>query len=291
MTTEFKGTYTAIATPFDEKAENIDFESLDSLFSFQFEAGVNGIVTCGSTAEAASLTDEEIKRLVKYSADKCRGKVPCIGGVVTNNTKRACEMAAYMAEQKLDAVLLVTPPYIKPTQEGIIEHFQAVKSACNLPIIAYNIPGRSACLIQPETIARMNERGLIAGIKDSTGSIEHLLEVVALVGESLDILAGEDTLVYPVMTCGGKGVISAVANVIPEGFVDVTSSALLGNWEEALAAQIKIQKTIKTMFIETNPIPVKSALKLKNIIKHDSMRLPLTKARAETVEKIRALLG
>jgi 4-hydroxy-tetrahydrodipicolinate synthase len=289
-TPQFSGTLTALATPFHEKSLEIDYASLDKLIEFQLGAGVDGIVACGSTAEAASLSDQEYNDLLIHVNSRCKGKALCVGGVITNNTKKACQMAALISSQKFDAILLVTPPYIKPTQEGIIEHFRAVKAASNIPIIAYNIPGRAACLILPETIAKLSKEGLISGLKDSTGSVDHMLEVYALCGNDISILSGEDTLVHPIMTCGGKGVISACANIIPEKFVAITSSASKGDWKKSLDTQNSIQKIIKTMFIETNPIPVKTALELKGLFKSDVVRVPLTRSRPETREKISALL-
>ena len=291
-----RGTLTALITPFDEKDLKIDYASLDKLIDFQIAASVDGLVVCGSTGEAASLSDDEIYSLIRHVKNRIKGKMPCIGGIITNNTERAIQMAQFMAEEKLDAALVVTPPYIKPTQEGIMLHFEAIKSKSALPLIAYNIPGRAAVSISPQTLAEMIKQNTISGIKDSTASIELMLQTASMLGggnftqNGVAYFAGEDSLVHPIMACGGAGVISASANVIPELFVKITQAAAAKRWEDSLSGQIKIMPFIKTMFIETNPIPVKAALKIKGIIKSDYVRVPLSGPRTSTLEQVSSAL-
>lgn len=292
MTTEnFRGTLTPLVTPFNENDGSIDFKSLENLISYQLEAGVDGIVACGSTAEAASLMDDEYLQVVKFCTEKTRGKVPCIAGIGLSNSKKACELAKALAEVRVDGLLLVSPPYVKPTQEGILQHFRSVKSACGLPIVAYNIPGRTASMIAPETIAKLASEKIICAVKDSTGSLENVIKVYMLTEGKINILSGEDLLVSAIMSSGGMGVISASANLLPREFLEITNSALNGNFKGALAAQTRIQKTIEALFSETNPIPLKYALKKKGIIKSDFVRIPLTKASKLTREKIDCIIN
>lgn len=285
-----EGTLTAIATPFTEGGE-VDYRSLERLVDFQIQSGVDGLVVCGSTGEAATLSDSEYRTVVARVKEQCPAGMPCIAGAITNSTQKAIEIAEFAGSISLDALLVVCPPYIKPTSEGIFQHFKAVKEACNIPLIAYNIPGRAAISMQPDLIARMFQAGLITAVKDSTGSLDHLLETFSLTGDKFAVLSGEDTLVYPIMACGGKGVISASANVFPKQFAAITGAALKHRWQEALSGQLEIHKSVKAMFLETNPIPVKAALRLLGIIESDFVRLPLTRATPQTVEKLKVLLS
>jgi 4-hydroxy-tetrahydrodipicolinate synthase len=289
-----QGTITALATPFTADGASIDYSSLENLFGFQVDSGIKSFVVCGSTGEAAMLSDDEYKSLIVKVRDLCGQKLGCIVGVGVSSTAKACSIAKFAAETKADAILLATPPYVKPTQEGIIEHFRSVKAAFNGPIIAYNIPGRSCANIQPLTVARLVTEGLIVGIKDATGSIEQLIDTVKLIGtkkligtSSIAILSGEDSLVHSVMSCGGVGTISATANVIPKEMSNLTSAYLGGKIEEALKIQLDILPVVRTVFTETNPIAVKAILAHLGVIAFPTVRLPLTRALETTVQKIK----
>lgn len=287
----FQGTYPAIVTPFNADGSAVDYDSLKALIDYQVRAGVQGIVVCGSTGEAATLSEDEYKNVVLSAKSMLGGRGQCIAGIGTNNTAKAQELAAFLSESKLDGILLVAPPYVKPPQRAIVEHFRAVKRCSTVPIIAYNVPGRSSVNIAAPTIAQLVQEGCIVGLKEALGSIDQVLDILAFTGDKLAMLSGEDSLVHATMASGGCGVISATANIIPEIFVELTTAALKGDWERARRAQFKALPIVRAMFMETNPIPVKTALALQGIIKYSAVRLPLVPAEAATVEKIRAVLA
>lgn len=285
-----QGTFTALVTPFAEDGSAVDLESWKSLIDFQLSAGINGLVVCGSTGEAATIRDDEYSAVVRSAVAHVRGRVPVIAGIGGSSTARAVEVAKVLEDTAIDGILLVAPPYNKPPQEGIVAHFLAVKAATSRPIVAYNVPGRTSVNILPETIARLTNEGVIAGLKDATGSIAQLLDTVALVGRRISIVSGEDGLIQPLMACGGTGVISVISNVWPKETLAITDAARAGRWEDALQAQIRALPLVRAMFCETNPIPVKTALALKGVIRHATVRLPLVQAQSATVERIKALL-
>jgi len=288
--TTLKGTLTALITPFTPDASAVDYDSLSNLIDFQLAAKVDGFVVCGSTGEAATLSDQEYSQVISFVREKSKGKCICIAGIGTNSTQRAVLQAKHLEELAVDGILLVAPPYNKPSQDGILAHFDAVKSATKLPLVAYNIPGRSVVNILPATLSKMCEKKLIIGVKDSTASLDQILDLISLVGEKLSIVSGEDSLVHALMASSGKGVISASANIVPADFVSITSNALQAKWDLALKAQLKVLPMVRAMFLETNPVPVKAALALKGVIKSGVPRLPLLSAREETVQKIEHLL-
>lgn len=283
-----QGTITPLVTPFS-KDGSVDFKSLEKLFEFQVSNGVKSFVPCGSTGEAAMLSDEEYRSVITRVKELCGNEYGCIPGIGQSATNKACDAANFAAKIKADAVLLVTPPYVKPTQAGILEHFRQVKSASKLPIVAYNIPGRSGANMLPTTIAQLVNEGLIIGLKDSTGSIEQLLDTVKLIGNSIAILSGEDSLIHAIMACGGVGTISATANIIPDKIVELTNKFLDGESKVAFKVQLEVLPIIRLMFIETNPIVVKAALAEQGIISSPTVRLPLTPAQETTVQKVREL--
>jgi 4-hydroxy-tetrahydrodipicolinate synthase len=286
-----QGTLTAIVTPFTADSSAVDYDSFGKLLEFQIASGVSGIVVCGSTGEAATLNDDEYRKVVSFCREATRQKVLCIAGVGTNSTLRACEMATLLDGIGVDGILLVAPPYNKPSQEGIAEHFRRVKKSTRLPLIAYNIPGRSAVNILPQTLARLAEEGCIEGIKESSGSMDQVMDIAALCCKKASLLSGEDSLVTATMSCGGRGVISASANVIPSIFVELTRAALAGDFAGSLEKQFEALPVVRSMFIETNPVPAKAALKELGLIKHASVRLPLLEASGETLSKLRAILA
>lgn len=289
-TDQLKGVYTAIVTPFKPDASAIDYDSALKLLNFQLEAGVSGLVICGSTGEAMTLSDAEYREYVAFVHKEVRGRVPCIAGIGTSSTARAQELAQWLERAGLDGALVVAPPYNKPSQEGIYAHFAAIKKSSALPLVAYNIPGRAVVNIQPGTVARMANDRLIVGLKDSTASLEQHMDLLALVGDGIAVMSGEDALVYALMACGATGVICATANAAPHVFVELCASALEKDFETALQCQMQALPIVRAMFLETNPIPVKAALAAKGVIQSASVRLPLTSAKAETVQKIRQVL-
>lgn len=284
------GTFTAIVTPFTKDGAGVDYDSLSDLIEFQINSGVQGLVICGSTGEAATLSDEEFQTVVKHSVDRIKGRVPAVAGIGSNNTARACETARFLNSIELDAVLVVTPAYNKPPQEGLVAHFSAVKKITRFPIIAYNVPGRTGVNLSPESVSTLTQREIIRGLKDASGSIPQLLDTVALVQRRISILSGEDGLIHSLMAAGGQGVISVISNVWPVETVAITQAAREGRWEDSLQAQLRALPLVRAMFCETNPIPVKTAAALAGIIKHPTVRLPLVPAQPATLERIRTLL-
>lgn len=287
---QFKGTYTALATPFNADG-SLDLDSLANLCDFQLKAGVNGFVACGSTGEAATLSEEEYRKIVTFVQERAKGKVPVVAGIGTNDTRRAWAQAVMLSELRVDGILVVTPPYNKPPQRGIVEHFRAVKGHTELPIIAYNIPGRSAANILPVTLDQMAKENLIVSVKESSGNMDQVLDIIALIGKKVSILSGEDSLVHAMMASGAHGVISASANVAPELFVQMTDAFAAGRFEESRDTQLKLLPIVRALFTETNPIPAKVGLHLRGVIKHPTVRLPLVPAEASTVQKMKEALG
>ncbi len=288
---QFSGTHTAIATPFTADGLAIDYKSMDALIDFQAANGVQGIVVCGSTGEAAALSDGEYRDVVKFAAEKCRGKLQIVAGIGTNNMQRALEMADFLSGISLDGVLCVTPPYSKPTQAGLIEFFRQVKKALKHPMIAYNVPGRTAVNLLAAATAQLANEGTIAGLKDSTGSIEQLLEIQRLLEKPLPILSGEDMLVSAMMASGASGTISASANIIPKKMAAITAAALNKDFEGAYRAQLSAIPAIRAAFLESNPIPVKSGLWQLGVIAHPTVRVPLMTATDSTQKALKEALG
>lgn len=286
----FRGTFTALVTPFSESGDRIDYDSLRDLIEFQIEAGVDGLVLCGSTGEAATLSDSEFSEIVPQALSFVRGRVPMVVGVGSNNTARAADMASALNDHAIAGILLVAPPYNKPPQAGIVAHFKAVKARTKHPIVAYNVPGRTSVNIAPETYAALTQDGVIAAIKEANGGLTQVLDTVALIARKVPILSGEDALIHATMASGGAGVISVISNVWPKQTLAITATARAERWEESLQAQLKVLPLVRAMFCETNPIPVKMAAALRGIIRHPTLRLPLVLAQPATVERIKLLL-
>ncbi len=287
---KLRGIFPAMVTPFTQDGGDIDWASFESLLERLIAAKVNGVVVCGSTGEAATLGDKEYVAILQRAAQIVGGRCLCIGGINASATNRAVEFARLNKECGMDAALLVVPPYNKPPQGGIIEHYRAVHKAVTLPLIAYNVPSRTGVNMLPETVARLAEEKLIIGLKESSGNIDQFLEVCSLVGDSISVLTGECAQVHASYACGGNGAISASSNLVPEKFVALVAAWAKKDLNGALVLQQEIAAVAKLMFLESNPIPVKSALALKGWIAHPTVRLPLVPARSETLERIRRIL-
>lgn len=290
------GTFNALVTPFTPDGKALDLDSLRKLIEFHLASGVSGFVACGSTGEGATLTDAEYLEVVTRSVEFTKGRVPVIAGVNSSSTQRAADSSRRLRDCGADGVLLVSPPYNKPPQEGIYRHFEAVREASKLPIIAYNIPGRTAVNIQTATLVRMVREGIIMGVKESSGSMDQIVELLselraAQLFDRCSVVSGEDALVAPLMSVGGAGVIAAAGNIIPEKFVELTTAARAGDFSRAGKIQCEILPVVRAMFTETNPIPVKTALALKGVIASACVRLPLVAAQPETVTRIKHALG
>ncbi len=285
----FKGAITAIVTPFKENGE-LDEESLRKLVEFQIKKRIDGIVPCGTTGESPTLSYEEHKRVIEIVIDAAKGKVPIIAGAGSNSTSHAVEMTRQAANLGADASLHVPPYYNKPTQEGIYRHFSEIAKAVDLPIIAYNIQGRTAVNIETQTLARLaKEHSNIVGVKEASGNIAQMMDVISALPKEFCVLSGDDNLTLPLMSLGGKGIVSVASNIIPKDMHDLTEFALKGDFEKAGKLHYQFLPLFKGIFIETNPIPIKAALAIKGMIK-ESYRLPMCEMKNENREKLRKIL-
>jgi 4-hydroxy-tetrahydrodipicolinate synthase len=269
----FQGSIVALVTPL--KNNQIDFERLQTLIMRHIDAGTHGIVVAGTTGESGTLTHAEKVALVKKTVDLVQNRIPVIAGISVNSTQEAIESAKDMMELGVDGLLVMTPAYIKPTQEGLYRHYSQIAHAIPLPIILYNVPSRTGVDLLPETVARLAEISNIVGIKEATGQMSRLQQLLKQCEHRIDILSGDDTTCAAWMVAGAKGVISVTANVVPQEMAKLCESALDGDH----AACLRIQQTLNEMhhmlFVETNPIPVKWALHRLGLMS-DEIRLPMT---------------
>jgi len=283
----FEGSIVAIVTPI--KNGEVDKESYRKLIEFQIENGTNGILTCGCTGEPATLSMEEHKDLIKYTVETVNGRISVIAGTGSNNTEEAIELTSFAKEAGCDAALLITPYYNKPTQKGLYLHYKKIAESVDIPIILYNVPSRTGISISPETVAELSKIKNIIGIKEASGSIEQVCKIISLVEDNFIVLSGDDSLTLPIISVGGKGVISVAANVAPKDMSDMVKFALNGEIEKARKIHYKLFPLFKVLFIETNPIPVKTALSIMGMIQAE-WRLPLTSPSEESYKKIEQTL-
>ncbi|MBR0508902.1 MAG: 4-hydroxy-tetrahydrodipicolinate synthase [Clostridia bacterium] len=271
--TIFEGAGTAIITPLTEKG--VDFESFGKLIDWQIEQGIDAIVVAGTTGEGSTLTDEEHKAVISFCVDRVANRVPVIAGTGSNDTAYAISLTQYACDAGADGMLLVTPYYNKATQKGMIANFTAVADASTKPCILYNIPGRTGCGLLPATIAALAEHRNIVGLKEASGNISHVAEVAALCGDKLDIYSGNDDQIVPLMSLGGKGVISVLSNIMPKETSLMCKKFFDGDIAGARKMQLDYLPLINALFSEVNPIPVKAACAAMGF-GEDYLRLPLT---------------
>src|SRR3989338_5991304 len=285
----FKGAITAIVTPVTEKGD-LDEESLRKLADFQIKSDIDGVVPCGTTGESPTLDYEEHEKVIEIVIDAAKGKATVIAGTGSNSTREAIEMTKKAAESGADASLQVCPYYNKPTQEGLYRHFSAIAKAVDIPIIIYNIQGRTGVNMETSTLARLaKEHSSIIGVKEASGNVAQMMEVINELPKSFTVLSGDDNLTLPLMALGGKGVISVASNIIPNEMHELTEFALNGDFEKAAAIHYRMLPLFKGIFIETNPIPIKAALAMKGMIK-EAYRLPMCEMKPENKEKLRQIL-
>jgi len=268
----FKGSGVAIVTPF--KNGKIDFEKLEELLNWHVEEGTDAIIICGTTGEAATLNDEEHKEAMRFTVEKIDGRIPVIAGTGSNDTAYCIQLSQYAEKAGADGLLLVTPYYNKTTQKGLIAHYTAVADAVNIPIILYNVPGRTGVNILPATLAQLSKHPNIRGIKEASGNIAQVAEIARLVPEDFYIYSGNDDMIVPLMSLNGSGVISVVANILPRETHDMVQKFLDGDVKGSCQLQLKMKALIDALFIEVNPIPVKAAMNLMNLCSQE-LRLPL----------------
>jgi 4-hydroxy-tetrahydrodipicolinate synthase len=284
----FKGVITALVTPL--RNDHLDEEALRRLVDEQISAGIDGLVPVGTTGESPTLSNEEHIRVVEIVVQEARKRVPVIAGTGSNSTREAIELTAAAKAVGADGTLQVTPYYNKPTQDGLYRHFKAVVDAVALPMIAYNVPGRTGCDLLPETIARLCELPLMVGVKEATGNLQRAAQIIARVGDRLTLLSGDDATAMPFYAVGGNGCISVVSNVAPADMAAMWDAAAAGNWSRARELHYKVFPLSEGLFIEANPIPVKAAMAMMGKIT-DEIRPPLYAMAGANREKVRKILA
>ena len=283
----FHGSIVAIVTPF--KKGKLDERAFGELIEFHLRSGTHGIVPCGTTGESATLSHEEHKRVVEIAVKIAGGRIPVIAGTGSNSTEEAIAFTRHAKEVGADGALLITPYYNKPTQEGLYQHYKAIAKAVYLPLVLYNIPGRTGVNMLPPTVAQLTEFDTIVGIKEGTGSLQQISDLIQLCGDRLAILSGDDFTALPTMAIGGKGVISVTANIAPVDMVKMVEAAERGDFAQARKLHERLYPLHQVMFVETNPTPVKTALALMGMCSEE-VRLPLWKLSDENLKKLKAVM-
>ena len=289
MTKLFTGAITALVTPFQEDGK-IDVESLKKLVHFQIKNNINGIVPCGTTGETPTLDEDEYRLVIETVVKETNGRVPIIAGAGSNDTHKAIHHSQIAKEAGADGLLHVTPYYNKPTPAGLLAHFKAIAKAVDLPIILYNVPGRTGSNVSAGTTIKISkEVPQVVAVKEASGNIQQMMEIVAGVSPSFSVLSGDDAFTLPLMAVGGVGIISVASNEIPKVMSDLTKAALMGDWDQARKLHYKWLDLMNINFIESNPIPVKTALALMGKIK-EVFRLPLVGMDEKNKEKLKEVL-
>ena len=283
----FEGSFVAIVTPF--KNGKVDAKALKDLIEFHIENGTNGIVPCGTTGESATLSHHEHEEVIRIAVETCRGRVPVLAGTGSNATHEAIELTLSAQKLGADGALLITPYYNKPTQEGLCQHFTAVAKETRLPIILYNVPSRTSINMLPETVARLSKIENIVGIKEASGNLVQVSEIIQSCSANFEVISGEDALTWPILALGGKGVISVTANLVPEKLSKLCKAALKGDMAIARSLHYELLKLNDVMFIETNPIPVKAALVIMGRIDNE-FRAPLCPPTDQNLSTLKSVL-
>ena len=281
----FKGSFVAIVTPF--KNGEVDYAKLTELVEWHIESGTHGIVPCGTTGESPTLSHEEHAKVVEHVVKSVGGRVPVIAGAGSNSTREAIWLTKHAKECGADAALSITPYYNKPTQRGLVEHYKAITAEVDIPIVMYNVPGRTGVKMAPDTVAELAKIPTIVAIKEACGSIEQVCEILSRC--DITVLSGDDSLTYPMIAVGGSGVISVAANVIPTDMAAMVDAANNGDIEKAKALHYRYWRLFRDLFVETNPIPVKSAMGMMGRI-DPGVRLPLCPMSDANTAKLRATL-
>ncbi len=275
MIDNLRGCGTALVTPFKSDG-SLDEKALVALVEWQIQEGIHFLVPCGTTGESVTLAHEEYLRVIEITVRTSDHRIPVIGGAGGNNTARVADLARELQDLGVDGILSVSPYYNKPTQEGIYQHFKAVAQATNLPIVIYNVPGRTSSNILPETIVRLAEIPNVIGVKEASGDISQIGEICARAPSGFRIFSGDDSLTLPVIALGGHGIISVASNEAPRMMAELAEACLQGNWVEARAMNRRLYPLMKVNFVESSPIPVKAALAMMGRIQ-EAYRLPLVK--------------
>jgi len=285
----FRGVFTALVTPFDENG-NVDEARLRELVDFQIENGIDGLVPTGTTGESPTLSHDEHNRVVSVVIDQANGRVPIIAGTGSNSTSEAISMTRMAADAGADATLQVAPYYNKPTQRGLVQHFKTVANEGGIPVIVYNIIGRSAVNIETSTLLEMVDSDMIVGVKEASGNFNQMIDVVRSTPKNFSVLSGDDNLAMPLAMMGGDGVISVLSNFMPKEVGSMIHAALDGDAIKARELHFQYMDLMKAMFIETNPVPVKAAMAMRGLIL-DRYRLPLVPMTPQHTEQLQRVMS
>ncbi|MFA9395013.1 MAG: 4-hydroxy-tetrahydrodipicolinate synthase [Halodesulfovibrio sp.] len=284
----FSGAYTALVTPFQDG--KIDEDRFRAHIEWQITEGIHGLVPCGTTGESATLTHDEHKEAIRICVDQANKRVPVLAGAGSNNTKEAVHLTQFAKEAGADGVLLISPYYNKPTQEGIYQHFKYIADTISMPMVLYNVPGRTGSNIMPSTVARLHKDiPQIVGIKEATGNLIQVSDLIEQCGTSLNVLSGDDFTLLPLLSIGGAGVISVVSNLLPNKMASLCNAWNEGDISTARKLHFEMQPLNRAMFMESNPIPVKTALALQGKMDTD-FRLPMVPLADENLKKLKAVL-
>lgn len=283
----FKGSFVAMITPFT-KNDEVDEKGIKELVEFHIKNGTDGIVPCGTTGESPTLSHEEHKKVIDITIEAVAGRVPVIAGAGSNSTREAFDLTSHAKEAGADGALVVVPYYNKPTQKGLYMHYKKLAEEIDIPIIVYNVPSRTGVNLLPETLAELAELKNIVAVKEASGNLDQMIQIIELCGDKITLLSGDDKLLLPVLSIGGKGVISVVANIIPRDVSDMIREFEEENYHKAKEIFIsKVYPLSSAMFYETNPIPVKTSVRLMGLPSGD-LRLPLTPMSENNLGKLKA---
>jgi len=288
MRPTFQGSIVALVTPF--RNGKVDEAKLRELVDFHAAQGTDAIVPCGTTGESPTLSHDEHKRVVEIVVEAARGRLPIIAGTGSNSTAEAIDLTAHAKKAGAAAALVVNPYYNKPTQEGLYRHFRAIADAVDIPMLVYNIAGRTAVNVETDTLARLvKDCANIVGVKEASGSLDQMTQVIVACGPDFSVLSGDDNITLPLMSVGGRGVISVIANLVPRDTAEMTHAALAGDWKLARDLHLRLFPLSRAMFIETNPIPVKEAMAMLGMIEPE-YRLPMCRMSEANRQKLKAVL-
>ena len=288
MKPTFQGSIVALVTPFENG--HVDEAKIRELVEFHVAHGTDGIVPCGTTGESPTLSHEEHRRVIEIVVEAARGRLAVIAGTGSNCTREAIELTRHAKAVGADGALLVNPYYNKPTQEGLYQHFRAIAEAVDIPLLVYNIAGRTAVNVETDTLARLaRDCKNIVGVKEASGSLDQMTQVILACGPEFSVLSGDDNLTLPLMSIGGRGVISVIANIVPRETAEMTHAALEGDWKRARELHLRLFPLARAAFIETNPIPIKEAMAMAGMIAPE-FRLPMCRMAEANRERLRAAL-
>lgn len=285
----FRGSYVALVTPF-KKDGSVDEDKIRELVEYHIKNGTAGIAPCGTTGESPTLNYDEHTKIIKIVVEEVKGRVQVVAGAGSNSTREAIELSKFAKEVGADSVLSICPYYNKPNQRGLYEHFAAIAKDVKIPILLYNVPGRTGINMLPETVEKLSKIDTVKGIKEASGNVEQVCEIINLCGDKIDVLSGDDALLLPMMSVGAKGVVSVTANFMAKEVSTLIKYFESGDMKAAMALHNRMFRINKNMFVETNPVPVKSAMKLTGMIENDDVRLPLVSISDSNRELLKNIL-